>query len=379
MTKIRVLVFLSTLLVVGFLGLFASYYARGYRFNFRTLKFLPNGILVIKSEPDGASVLINGELKTATNTTLSLPPGVYDVEVKKEGFLPWYKRLTIEKEIVTQASVSLFKSLPALSPITFSGVTNPVISPDNSKIAFTDKEGLWIIDIINLPLGFGRDPRKITDGNLQDSSYEFSPDAGQILVNTSNSIFLLDTDTFTPQGQRTNITSTVDNIKSTWQKEKEVFTASLLSNFPPQLADIFLNKSTNLTFSPDETMILYTMSGAASLPENLFRGLPGSSTQNQERELQTGHKYIYDIKEDRNFLITDSEIIPHWMPTSRHILLAEDNKVIIMDYDGTNRQTVYSGSYMAPFAYPFSNTSKLLILTSLGSISTPNLYSVSIK
>jgi len=44
-------------------GLFVSYYARGYKLDLRTFKFQPNGILVLKSEPDGASVYINGELK----------------------------------------------------------------------------------------------------------------------------------------------------------------------------------------------------------------------------------------------------------------------------------------------------------------------------
>ena len=96
MAKIRLIAFLIGILIVGTVGTFVSYYARGYKFNPKTLSFLPNGILVIKSEPDGASVLINGELKTATNATISLSPGVYDVEVKKDGYFSWYKRLAIE-------------------------------------------------------------------------------------------------------------------------------------------------------------------------------------------------------------------------------------------------------------------------------------------
>lgn len=388
MAKLRVLIFLSTLVIVGAIGLFVSYYARGYRFDIKTFKFTPNGILVIKSEPDGASVIVNADLKTATNATISLPPGTYDIEVKKDGFLSWYKRLTIEKEVVTQATVSLFKGLPALSPVTFSGAINPIISEDNSKIAYTIPQiagseatltGLWIIDIANFPLGFGRDPRRITDGNLTGASYEFSPDARQILLTTSNGIFLLDTGSFTPQAQRINIASTVATIKLNWRKEKEAKNESLVRNFPPQIVDVFLNKAANLIFSPDDNMILYSASSSATIPEGLVKPLPGSSTQKQERTIQKDQKYVYDIKEDRNFLITDSVNMPHWMPTSRHLLLAEEGKVTVMDYDGTNRQTVYQGAYNSPFAFPFSNTSKLLILTSLGSDSTPNLYSLTIK
>jgi hypothetical protein len=51
-----------------------------------------------------------------------------------------------------------------------------------------------------------------------------------------------------------------------------------------------------------------------------------------------------------------------------------------MDYDGTNRQEVYSGSYIAPHAFPTVNKERLLILTNLGADSVlPNLYSLSLK
>jgi hypothetical protein len=100
---------------------------------------------------------------------------------------------------------------------------------------------------------------------------------------------------------------------------------------------------------------------------------------------------VYDIKEDRNFLITDQPVTINnvdnsqtaavrWMSTSRHLLLAQSGQVVIMDYDGTNRQVVYSGSYFAPAAFPFSNTTKLLILTNLGApTASANLYTLTVK
>lgn len=380
MTKLRVLIFLLTILVVGVAGTFASFYARGYRFNFKTLKFAPNGILVVKSEPDGASVYINGDLKTATNANIPLPPGIYDVEVKKEGFYNWYKRLTIEKEIVTQVTASLFKTVPALSPVTFSGASSPAASDDGGKIGFIDPEGLWAIDIVNLPLGFRRDPRRMADGNLQNSTFKFSPSGSEILLTTSQGIFLLQSNTFTPQAQRVNVTSKKASILTEWENEKKITDSAITRNLPEELSEIFLNKTSSLTASPDEQMILYTASNAASLQENLVPPLPGASTQKQERTIEEGKTYVYDIKEDRNFLITEGGTKPLWLPTGRQLMLAEEGKVIIMDYDGTNRQEVYKGAYVFPFAYPFSNSSKILILTNLGSDSgTPNLYSLTIK
>ncbi len=160
------------------------------------------------------------------------------------------------------------------------------------------------------------------------------------------------------------------------------------------MSDILTRKTKDFVFSPDQNLILYTASASGSLPVNLIKPLPGASTQAQERQTKPDHTYIYDIKEDRNFLISSdlvkiSEQTPdpkltlpalRWMPSSRHLLLAEPNKITVMDYDGTNRQVVYSGIYASPFAFPLNNTTRLLILTNLGSgASTPNLYTLTIK
>jgi hypothetical protein len=403
MTKIRVILFLITVTVVGLVGYFVSMYARGYRFDGKSLKFSPNGLLVANSDPDGASVLVNGELKTATDNTLSLSPGTYDIEIKKEGFLSWKKRLVIEKEVVTEANASLFRSIPSLTPLTFSGSLSPVASSDFTKIAYAvlpengqelSKVGLWVMETLNLPLGFAREPKRITDGDLKEASWTWSPDSREILLTTKLGVFLLDTGVFTPQSQRVNVASRLEEIETLWQEEKQTKLDARLSNLPPEHADVFIRKVYNLSFSPDETKILYTASGSATLKTDLVKQLPGASTQKQAREIKEGQTYVYDIKEDRNFLIEehseDLTISPSlyssikrslsWFPTSSHLILAEDGKITIMDYDGTNRQTVYTGSYVSPYAFPFASTDRILILTDLGANSaSPNLYSVTIK
>src|SRR3989344_4966359 len=101
MTKLRVFVLISTMLVVGVIGYFVALVARGYQFDVDTFTFLENGILVAKSDPDGASIFIDGDLRGATNTNLKLKPGSYNVEVKKNGYISWQKNLNIKKEEVT--------------------------------------------------------------------------------------------------------------------------------------------------------------------------------------------------------------------------------------------------------------------------------------
>lgn len=388
MTRLRIIIFFVTILVVSTVGFFALAYARGYRLNQKTLEFGPHGLLVANSDPNGASVFIDGELKTATNATIPLPPGTYDVSVRKESFISWSKRITISKEEVTQINVSLFASAPSLSAVTFSGSINPNVSPDSTKILYgvpqngdaEDKAGLWILETVNLPLGFNREPRRITDGNLVDATWEWSPDSREVLLTTKTGMFLLQTSDFTPQTQRVNVSSQKQAIDLKWTQDAQKRLEAQLAKLPDELEDVFLFRTTDVVFSPDENKILYTASGSASLKEGLIKPLPGSSTQKQVRDIKDGKKYVFDIKEDRNFEIADKTQPVYWFPTSLHVVLPEENKISVMEYDGTNKQTVFTGSYVFPFAYPTTNANRLLIITNFGADSAlSNLYSLSLK
>lgn len=406
MTRIRLIIFLTTILVVGTIVTLVSLYARGYRFNPDKLKFNPNGIFVVKSVPDGAQVLLNGELETATNATIPLPPALYDVSIRKEGHLIWNKRLVIEKEVVTEVTAHLFKSTPSLSAVTFSGCLNPIPSRDISKIAFIvpsnpgdtvsleDKAGLWIMETANLPVGFSREPRRITDGVLMNATWIWSPDGREILLSTEKGSFLLDAGKFIPQNLRVNVATTKDEIIADWESEQKTRLKSQLRRLPKELAEILSSKASSVVFSPDTEMVVYTTNSSTTIPPDLIKPVPGASTQKQERDIKKGQTYVYDIEEDRNFLIDDGStnlIIEggytseskrrlSWFPTSRHLVLAEENKITIMDYDGTNRQTVYSGSYQSPHAYPTLSMERIIVLTNLGAEdSVLNLYSLSLK
>lgn len=395
MTKLRLAVFLLSLVVVSTIGTLVYFYARGYRFDIEKSKILPSGLLVANSDPTGAQVIINGELKTATNATISLAPGVYDVVIKKEGFLNWEKRLTIEKEIVTQVDIDLFTSAPSLSALTFSGAFNPTPNSEFSKVAYgiptskeakqaailtDEKEGLWIIEANNLPIGFSREPRRIADGNLTEAKWEWSPDSREILLTTKNGVFLLDTSSFISQNQRVNVATKVEEIRKLWKEKEDKKLSTKLSKLPNELLEIFEKSATNIVFSPDENKILYLGSKSVKIPQGIIKPLPGSSTQKQEREIKPGSKYVFDIKEDRNFKVADEGQIVYWFPTSRHLVLPQEGKIYISDYDGTNKKEVFSGSYIYPYIFPYSSTSRLLMLTNLGaSDSIGNLYSLNLR
>lgn len=362
-------------------GLIASFVARGWRLDTKKLELRPTGLLVATSSPDGAQILVNGELESATNATISLPPDTYDVEIKKETFLPWKKRLTIKKEEVTKVDVLLFPTAPSLSPLTFAGSTKPVLSPDRTKVAYSNDSGLWVLDLADLPIGFSKEPRQITDANLTDSDWQWSPDSRQILLTSTRGAFLFGL-SGTPQNKLVNIQGKqLEDVLTEWKEQENKKTENKLAKLPPAVKDLLERKTSAFSLSPDDNKVLYQASGSAQIADNLIPYLPGSSTQKQDRDIKTGKTYIYDIKEDRNFLITESPSALSWFPTSNHVVLAEDGKITIMDYDGTNRQIVFSGPYEAPYAIPFPNSTRLLILTKLGAGNgnLPNLYSLSLK
>jgi hypothetical protein len=388
MPKVRILIFLVTILIVASLALFASYYARGYKLNFKTLKFSPNGILVVNSEPNGAQIYIDDQLKTATSATISVAPGIYKIQVKKDGFLTWEKQMEVQKEVVTQIDAVLFPAAPSLSALTFAGVANPVVSPSTTKIAYavpgtidtTEKTGLWITEVATFPIGFNREPKRITDGDLTKATWTWSPDEREILLTIDKLSYLLDTTEFTPQEERVNVSNQLDAIHKRWDEIEDKKLTAQLTNLPDELETIFAKKADTIIFSPDEYKILYTASESATLPAGLVKELPGASTQKQTRDIKPGMKYVYDIKEDRNFEVANKEEITYWLPTSRHLIVPQKDKIVIVEYDGTNKQTVYSGSYIFPHAYPYSNAGKMLILTNLGATdSLPNLYSLNLK
>jgi hypothetical protein len=166
--NIGMLYTLVSLVVIVLGTLIAIQYAKG-GLRFTKTGFQPEtGLLNANSFPTGAEVYVDGELLTATDNTLYLPPGEYLVEIRKEGYSPWQKLLTIQEELVTQTNAQLFPTAPSLSPLTLSGAANIVTSPDGQKIVFytnnahsEESNGLYLLELSNNFIPLGRGPRLV--------------------------------------------------------------------------------------------------------------------------------------------------------------------------------------------------------------------------
>lgn len=387
-------------------------YGKGYTLDFSKGKpeLSGTGLLVATSNPDGAQVIINGHLTTATNNTINLPPDVYTVEIKKEGYFSWKKTLKVQKEVVTKADALLLPTAPKLESITDLGVNNPVIDPSGTKIAFTvasqsaKNNGVYILNMNSAApiLTIQSSATQLADDTsdlFSQAQLQWSPDGQSILatINKNGLItnYLLTTGGINPTPQ--DVTTTLTNLLATWQKEIQTTETSQLASLRPTLRDIIKQHFRILSWSPDETKVLYQASQSATIPLIIIPPLIGSDNSPQQRDIEDGKVYVYDIKEDKNYkldaaikLDSASESIQpvssqmqlpmQWLADSKHLLYLHDKKIEIMEYDSTNKTTVYAGPFIDGFAIPWPNGSKFVILTNLGNADiAPNLYTVGLK
>ena len=235
------------------------------------------------------------------------------------------------------------------------------------------------------------------------------------------------------------------------------------------MAGVATTSATNLYFSPDANRLLYQATSAFTLPDGLVPALPSSSTQIQSRSTNPGSWYIYDLKEDKNFLIAEGSLpklctssakapekcalqdskgvvrnasqetlqtqsslrgptklilltnflspIPaelvsspsafrtlqkdvtpiqsialfnaqyspifvggiQWYPDSSHLLLGTATGIAMMEYDGTNRVTIYGGPMDPSIIYPWPDGSKVITRIQFSEGTIPNLYTIKLK
>lgn len=108
--KTRYLLLLLGFIVFIILAPVIVLYVRGITYDFNKKAFVTTGILAVRSEPKDAGIYLNNKLKKDSSGDLKfIVPGEYEVAVKKPGYFPWSKRLTIESGQVTWGSPAFNK------------------------------------------------------------------------------------------------------------------------------------------------------------------------------------------------------------------------------------------------------------------------------
>lgn len=408
--QLLITIFILSFLILGTLA--AVLYGKGYRFglNEGRLDFAGTGLLVATSTPDGARVFVNGHLTTATDNTINLSPGDYSVKISKDGYFPWEKKLKIQKEVVTKADALLFPNAPKLESITNIGVRNSVLDPSLTKIAFAvasqsaRKNGIYILDLSTRPiLTLQSSSSQIVDDTadlFSQSSFAWSPDGEKLMAtvsarstgsagslqassgsSTTQTSYLIDTTQFNESPN--DVTATLSSVVVSWQKELDEKEKARLDALPKKLREVVRENFKTPEWSLDDSKILYEAGKSGELPIVISPRLLGSDTILEERKIEKGAIYVYDIKEDKNFKILSSfstERKLKWFPDSKHLIDVHDKKIEIVEYDGGNRTTIYAGPFLDNFVFPWSDPSKIVILTNLGNPNIdPNLYTIVLK
>ena len=102
--KSRYLLVLACFIIFLILSPVIVLYVRGVVFDFDKNQFVQTGVLAVRTEPKTVNIFLDGELKKEESGNIKfLKPKEYQIELKKQGYFDWSKRLSVASGQVTWA------------------------------------------------------------------------------------------------------------------------------------------------------------------------------------------------------------------------------------------------------------------------------------
>lgn len=377
----RFIITIITLVIITIAAGIAIFFAKGYTFSTKEKRIVGTGIITIASQPDSASVFLDGHLTTATNATISsLVPKDYSVKVIKEGFIPWEKTVSVKEGLVSELKIALFPAIPTIYPLTYNGVSTPVLSPDETKFAYivsaanltgtaSKKAGIWVWTMRNnQPIAFARssEPHQITTNTVIDFSkaiLKWSPDSKQILATADQNNFLLDSDRLNEDPR--DITPMLSATLKSWEDDEKIKNELSIQSIKDIKFRKIASDSAFLRWSPDETKFMAKQ----------------ESIENVDlTKTDLSGMRVYDLEEKKEYLLPPAKSY-QWLPDSKHIVLVEDKNISLVDFDGSNKAVIYAGSFLDNFVVPWPDSSRLVIVSTFPTptASAPNLYGINLR
>lgn len=340
---------LLTAFVIG--GGAAVFYSQGYRFDYKTIAIQKVGAIFVKSEPADAIIFLDGKpIKNQSwflqDGTLinNLTPGIYTLEVQKDGYRSWLKHVIVNPSLVSEADavklltsnastqvnssikdlkkfgeiITLQKSNGTLlingKSLTATG-TLAAISPDQKSGVFLNakRNGFFMRDLesvsptLNLSLLFNNLRGRIlqSSGNVAIKYIDFLPgDSQKLFIGTSRAVYLMD---------------------------KEKLTLALLQDTGVHYFKVTANGFFWLTDKGELRRYNYqnreretVMTGAADLKD--IEVLPNSPETSFAVLNASGSLTLFDPQLTRNQVIADKAIL---------VAFSSDNqKIVFVDRDG---------------------------------------------
>jgi len=351
------------------------FFAEGYKINILRREVRKTGMLLVSSSPTGAKIYLNGKLVDTTNATLgSLEPGTYQLEITKEGFVPWEKEVTVFPELATEVDAFLISKSPRLEPLTKTGVGVLCASPDKHQIAYTSRsegaKGLWVLDLTSpTVLGLVRENPRPIILDTKEQSYSlaenitYSPKGDQVLLTLNQQGYLL---LDVGNGNPPTATTSAEPILSLWNQEERTLREKWSDRLKlkGKLREIALDPKTK--WSADRTRFLYTQERDGYIEWHVYNG---------EEPLGVGRKREYvPLKAKKG-----QPVQVFWHSSNRHLIVQDQGTISLIELDGGNRTEILSLKLDDPRIFPTPDGSSLIILTSFKKNGVPNLYAIGLK
>ena len=342
-------------------------YASGFRLDLSQGGFAKTGMILAKSVPDGAKVFLDEELSGATDSTIgSLKPGSYHLKIEKEGFLSWEKDVEVKEELVTSVTALLPPRSPSLTAITQNGAKLVTASASGEKAAFLSGSKLYLLSLNSSFLGFLRiRPQEIAKETSdfpfsKVTRIEFSPNEDQLLLiaGSKGNLFPIRI------GATAAGVSSVTTLRTQWQNLVKEQRADAVKTL--EITEEFKDLALALTsvWSPDERKFLY---------EKAEGGKRQFWVANFTDPLPVGDETNRKVLETEN-----KSLKLFWMANSQNFIFIEDSTVSILDRDGSNKREIFTGTLAEKIALSSTDLAQVIILTSISSKSSANLYGISL-
>ena len=377
----------------------AIFWARGFKPDLKK-GIERTGLLVITSTPTGASVFLDGRLTAATDTNIAyLDPKTYKVRIEKEGYSAWEKDVDIVADLATEIKALLFPVAPGIKPLTTAGAANPALSPDGTKIAYAaagENGGFFLLPMSDRPFPFRQGPRLLVKNqnnfDFSKAIFIWGPDSKELIAqffdDEGKTVANLLIDSDKKDQPLSDITASLNATFSGWQAEIDQRSQTLSLLAPDELkaatAEAKPNQKQTLSKEPTQLPTLGLPGIQTGLINYFPTGLVFSPDEEKILYRNKDAKYkIFDIKDKRDSTLPEftNLIGISWYPDSGHLVIAKENKISIIEADGLNKVTVYSGNFVNGFVFANPAGSGLVILTALtqGEGTPANLYEIDLK
>lgn len=380
-------IFIATIVIILAVSTGVFMYAKGYNYNNQTKTLVKTGMMVVKSEPPGANIYLNGTIyKSSTNSSIAnLKSGIYNLKIEKDGYALFQKDVPVKEEYATEINAVLVPLNTELRPLTTSGARNPLFTSTRDKIIFLtrdrEKPGIWSLNLAgnifslfkgNIDVLVPDQPKSLF--SLAEGLY-LSPNDEQALVTMNKAgYYKLD---LTASHVVPQATSSAQTIFTQWQEIDKTKKLALLKRgrIPTNLYNTASDSAT--VWSPDEKRFLYAIPDRENLEYHVY---------------DTGNPL--DIGEKENYTTISlpktqiSKLI--WYSDSKHLIITTceqetkeqvcvSGNIRLIRVDGTNNTLIYSGALSSTDTFPTPDGTKIIILTSFNPNSVPNLYAIILR